>query len=508
MFEAFFAENRTMKPISAIAALAFLSLLLFGGGIYLHGVSPAPPASAVSAKTAAVPHRGKKKPAPRTTALKRGAPKPAAPAALNTGAENPLAFPLMLAGGLGFLLTALAALGLSRAAASAAQRRLDAAGTERRRQQEEFEAHSAGLQAQVQEATARKADAEAQREQVSRQFGEFFRTLPVPCFCFAASGKILLWNTACEMLYGIPAAAALDTTLWDTIIPEEEREGMEAKIGRVLAGESLHDAERLDTVAGGKPARLRCSMIPLHDAGGRIVGGLSAGVEVSETAAAGPQAAVPVALDKAVLRQQIAQIGPGEVSSQMLEKIVMSATQASAGSEAPPAELSGHPAFRARLAEEIARAARYHGPLSLLVLDLDGFTARNRQFGFEAGDQALQSAAAALKSQIRTVDVFVYLGADEYAVILPETGESGARIAAERMRAALAESGLAGGQPAQTACFGVVPLTPDIQDASELIYRGQSALAAARLNGVNSVMHFQDLLPQNRPQAKPKPRRA
>lgn len=493
-----------MKPIFGIAALTFFSLLLFGGGVFLHGVSPALPAAAAPAKAAPAIHLGKKKPTSKTATLKTAAPKPAAP---SIAAENTPAFPLMIAGGIGLLLSALAGMGLSHAAAPAARRLLDAAVTERRKPQEEFEARNTALQTQLQEAKARKAETEAQREQVSRQFQEFFRTLPVPCFCFAASGKIIRWNAACETLYGIAAAAALDSTLWDTIIPDTEREETEAKIGRVLAGESLHGTERRDTIAGGEPARLRCSMVPLYDAEGHIIGGLSAGVEVPElalyeqqlaalsaAASALPAAAeTPAMLEKAALREQIEQIGPGELSSQMLEKIVTTAAQAGRSAEVVQTELSGHPAFRARLAEEIARATRYHGPLSLLVLDLDGFTARNQQFGFEAGDQALQSAATAIKSKLRTVDVMVHLGADEYAVILPETGEAGARVAAERMRTGLAGSSMAGGRPPQTACFGVVQLTPDVPDASELIYRAQSALAAAQLCGTDSVMHYQDL---------------
>ena len=489
-----------MKSISAVAALAFFSLLVFGSGVFLHSVSPAQAvstANAAPARAASAPHQRKKKPA---------VPKPTVPSTPKVGAENPLAFPLLIAGGVGLLLSALAGMGLSHAAAPAARRLLDAAVTERRKQQEEFEARSAALQTQLQEARARKAETEAQREQVSRQFQEFFRTLPVPCFCFAVSGKIIRWNAACETLYGIAAATALDNTLWDTIIPASERGETEAKVRRVLAGESLQGTERQDTIAGGEPARLRCSMVPLYDAEGRIVGGLSAGVEVPEialyeqqiaalsAAASAPPAApeTPAMLEKAALREQIEQIGPGELSSHMLEKIVTTAAQAGRSAEAVQTELSGHPAFRARLAEEIARAARYHVQLSLIVLDLDGFTAR-QQRGSQAGDQALRSAAAVIKSKIRTVDVMAHLGAEEYAVILPETGEAGARVAAERMRTGLAGSSMAGGRPPQTACFGVVQLTPDVPDASELIYRAQSALAAAQLCGTDSVMHYQDL---------------
>ena len=503
-----------MKPISGIAALTFFSLLSFGGGMFLHIALPAPPlapplAVAASAKAAHAPHPGKKKPALKTPA-KTAAPNAAAPA----GTANARAFPLMVGGGIGLLLSALAALGLSQAAAPAARRLLEAAAAERRKQQEEFEARSTALQNQLLEAKARKAETEAQRELVSRQFQEFFRTLPVPCFCFAASGKIIRWNAACELLYGIPAAAALESTLWETIIPDAEREAAEAKIQRVLAGESLHDTERRDTIHGGEPALLRCSMVPLYDAEGRILGGLSAGVEVPEIALytqqiadlhadrqAAPQ---PAVLEKSDLRQQIAQMGEAELSSKMLEKIVASATQAGSGGEVPPqTELAGQPAFQARLAEEVERSARYHGALSLIMLDLDGFTARNQQFGIEAGDQALRSAVAVLKSKIRTVDVLVYLGTDEYAIILPETGEAGARVAAERMRTGLAGVSMTGGQPPQTACFGVVQLSPEVADAAELIGRAQSALAAAQHCGINTVMHSQDMPQHNLSPAVP-----
>lgn len=495
-----------MKPISGIAVLAFFSLLLFGGGIFLHVTPTAPHAAAALAKAATAPHAGKKKLAPKPAA----APKPVA--------ENTRAFPLMVAGGIGLLLSALAALGLSQAATPAARRLLEAAAAERRKQQEEFEARNAALQNQLLEAKARKAETESQRELVSRQFQEFFRTLPVPCFCFAASGKIIRWNAACELLYGIPAATALESTLWETIIPDAEREEAEAKIKRVLAGESLQNAERRDTITSGASALLRCSMVPLYDAEGHILGGLSAGVEVPEIALYEQQVAdlstgrqaVPAAsaqavsappsvvLEKTALQEQIAQMGQAELSSKMLEKIVASATQASSSGEAPPqTELTGHPAFRARLAEEIGRSARYHGALSLIMLDLDGFTARNQQFGFEAGDLALQSAAAVVKSKIRTVDVVARLGADEYAIILLETGDAGARVAAERMRTGLAGVSLtgSGGQPPQTACFGVVQLSPEVADAAELIRRAQSALAAAQRSGANTVVHYQDMPP-------------
>ncbi len=479
-----------MKPFSGIALLAFLSALLFGGGVFLHVAPPVKPAAVVKTATAAA--HGKKKPAPKAKA---------APA----GAEDPRAFSLLGAGGGGLLLSVLLALGLSRASAApapATRRHLEAEQAARRRQQDEFEEQSAALQSQLREETHRKAETEALREQVSRQFQEFFRTLPVPCFCFAANGKIIRWNAACETLYGIPAASALDSTLWETVVPDSGREDAEAKIQRVLGGESLLDTERWDTVAGGGLARLRCSMVPLYGADGAIIGGLSAGVHVPEAALAeASPAPTPFAALSAGPAVSARPARDVEMSSKMLDEIIVSATLSSG-----VCELSGQPAFRARLAEEAERAARYHSSLSLVLLDLDGFAGHSKALGREAADETLRSAVSVLKSKLRLVDVIAHLGAGEYAILLPETGEAGARVAAERLRAGLAGTG-SGTHPAQTACFGVVQLSPELSGPGEMTTRAEAALQSAKALGADTIVHYQDLPETGAAPAAPPARR-
>lgn len=475
-----------MKLIFGIGALAFLGLLLLGSGVFLHGTKQPVTAAATSiSKPAAKAVHGKAKSAAKA------APKDPAP---GIGTENPLAFPLMVGGGLGLLLSSVLALTLNYSqrppTPEAARKMRETERAAQRRHQEEFEARQEALQSQLAEAKRRKAETEILRDQVSRQFQEFFRTLPVPCFCFAANGKIIRWNAACEALYGIPAAAALEATLWETLVPASEREDAEAKISRVLAGESLLGTERRDTVAGGGQSLLRCSMVPLYDAEGLIIGGLSAGVEVTEFSQLQQQiaaltrepAAAPAREPAAApAREPAAALTPAKAA----ERIAASITVESS------VEMSGHPAFRARLAEEVDRAARYHTPLSLILLDLDSFAARNRSFGFEAGDQALEAMTAVIKTKIRTIDVLARLGADEYAVILPETGDAGARVAADRLRAGIAGITISG-QPPLSACLGIALLTPEIADAAMFVTRAQDALAEAQSLGIGSVAHFQD----------------
>ncbi|HEV3482924.1 MAG TPA: GGDEF domain-containing protein, partial [Candidatus Acidoferrales bacterium] len=73
-----------------------------------------------------------------------------------------------------------------------------------------------------------------------------------------------------------------------------------------------------------------------------------------------------------------------------------------------------------RLTGEVSRSERYGHPLSVLMLDLNRFKAINDQYGHAAGDATLQAFADRLNKVIRTSDLAVRLGGDEFLVILPE----------------------------------------------------------------------------------------
>jgi diguanylate cyclase (GGDEF)-like protein len=73
-----------------------------------------------------------------------------------------------------------------------------------------------------------------------------------------------------------------------------------------------------------------------------------------------------------------------------------------------------------RLAGEVSRSERYGHPLSVLLLDLNHFKGINDQHGHAAGDLVLRAFAARLNKVIRTSDLAVRLGGDEFLVVLPE----------------------------------------------------------------------------------------
>jgi diguanylate cyclase (GGDEF)-like protein len=86
-----------------------------------------------------------------------------------------------------------------------------------------------------------------------------------------------------------------------------------------------------------------------------------------------------------------------------------------------------------RLHQGILAAKREARPLSVLVLDLDGFKEINDSLGHHAGDRVLQLVAARLRHALRESDTVARLGGDEFAVLLPHTDTPGAELAANKI---------------------------------------------------------------------------
>jgi diguanylate cyclase (GGDEF)-like protein len=109
-------------------------------------------------------------------------------------------------------------------------------------------------------------------------------------------------------------------------------------------------------------------------------------------------------------------------------------------------------AYEERLPVEIARATRYAWPLSLCLLDLDGFKRINDTLGHPAGDRALQQVAALIDESRLTDDSF-RIGGDEFALLMPKTCAEDAELAAARLSQAIGEIGMSDGTLG--ASFGV-----------------------------------------------------
>ncbi len=132
-------------------------------------------------------------------------------------------------------------------------------------------------------------------------------------------------------------------------------------------------------------------------------------------------------------------------------------------------------------------AARSSTPLSLAFLDLDHFKSINDRFGHEAGDQMLKQAAAAISRMLRSGDILVRWGGEEFLVIMPNTDIRQADIALARLRQA--GLGLRPDGEDLTASIGVAErLQDNTPDCHALILVADSRMYQAKKRGRNLVV--------------------
>ena len=152
--------------------------------------------------------------------------------------------------------------------------------------------------------------------------------------------------------------------------------------------------------------------------------------------------------------------------------------------------------FDELLEREMARAARNHVPLGIVLLDVDCFKAFNDRYGHLAGDACLKQIAAAVQTALnRPGDLTARFGGEEFVVLLPETSHDGAIAVAEQISAAVRDlaiphedspvghitisAGAGAARPRAT------PITPFelIEAADQALYRSK----AAGRNQVNAL---------------------
>lgn len=123
----------------------------------------------------------------------------------------------------------------------------------------------------------------------------------------------------------------------------------------------------------------------------------------------------------------------------------------------------------------VARAKRARQPLSVLMVDLDGFKQYNDTLGHEKGDEMLREVALSLAGAVREDNVVARYGGDEFVVVLPSTpGDVARQVAAELC-------GLFTGEI--TVSVGVACLGPGGGSKRELLRAADEALYRAKKQG-------------------------
>ncbi len=267
-----------------------------------------------------------------------------------------------------------------------------------------------------------------------------------------------------------------------------------ALVGNAL--ESTHDVQAL------LPAILEIAVEGTGAAGGRITVGdadaASVGLATSTDSLVLPLGGQPIPADLILYPE------PGGFSREARALAASLAAQASIAlenarrhrlveREAETDELTGLPnrrLFMRALDAELARAKRSGETFSVVLVDLDDFKNVNDVFGHDAGDWALREVADVLRLAMRASDVAARLGGEEFACLLPATGEQGAHGLAERIRGELAEREILlqdGRAVTITASLGL-GVYPQAKTAEALLRAADRALYRAKAEGKNRVV--------------------
>lgn len=147
-------------------------------------------------------------------------------------------------------------------------------------------------------------------------------------------------------------------------------------------------------------------------------------------------------------------------------------------------------AFVERLERTRRAADADRFPMSMLLLDLDHFKHVNDSLGHDAGDAVLQGVARVLSNVARKTDIVARWGGEEFVVALSRTAEAGGRVAAERVRRAIADATYQlpdGSQRRVTASVGLASAEGVQWELDELITRADKAMYTAKHRGRNRV---------------------
>jgi diguanylate cyclase (GGDEF)-like protein len=136
-----------------------------------------------------------------------------------------------------------------------------------------------------------------------------------------------------------------------------------------------------------------------------------------------------------------------------------------------------------RFAELRAQAERTGSPISVALVDLDGFKSVNDEHGHGRGDDVLRGVAATLSAHLRSFELAYRIGGDEFVVVLPGVALPEAIEIAERLRRRVEQAPGLG----VTLSIGVSSAAGDGAVYETLYARADEALYRAKLAGRNRV---------------------
>ncbi len=144
--------------------------------------------------------------------------------------------------------------------------------------------------------------------------------------------------------------------------------------------------------------------------------------------------------------------------------------------------------YKQRIKEEISKSKRYNTPLSIIMLDIDDFKKYNDTYGHMEGNKVLKKIGNLLKTLLRSTDVIIRFGGEEFLIILPRISKKEALLVAGKIRKKVEELHL---KKHISISGGVATFLNDTRaGANELLRMADLALYRAKFEGKNRICNY------------------
>lgn len=277
-------------------------------------------------------------------------------------------------------------------------------------------------------------------------------------FSKSLDGLITSWNPGAVAIFGYSAEEMVGKTI-STILPEDRKGEDDDLVQKIQNGEVVKSFETIRSRKDGVLINISATISPILDNDGQIAG-------VSEI---------------------VRDITEKKRAERELERLAQ--TDMLTG-------LANRHHFMTLAEQELARAVRYGGKLSVLMMDIDHFKNVNDTYGHHTGDLVIKKMGKLCQKNLRQgIDLAGRIGGEEFAILLPETDSHQALEAAERLRQAIAQAEvpIEQGEPCHfTVSVGVASLSVPRTNLDALLACADQSLYAAKAQGRNRVCQHPD----------------
>lgn len=143
-----------------------------------------------------------------------------------------------------------------------------------------------------------------------------------------------------------------------------------------------------------------------------------------------------------------------------------------------------------RLAEELSRATRQGGDLTVAMCDVDHFKTVNDTYGHQAGDDVLRGFTASVQAHLRKYDIVGRYGGEEFLVVAPGVRDGGNVGLFERLCDRISRDALPTTRGAVSITVSIGVASADRRSTVDtLLAAADAAMYRAKAEGRNRVAY-------------------